>query len=136
MSSHGKSLLTSVGVTDNTIWIHNGSGDRQLSSEGDAFGTMFSWDGRKLYYLMQSGENGADLRPRELETGKTERAVSAPQSCPGLPLDVTASRMMASRSLSRWRDAAATSHLWLSPTDHRSSPSQVMSTSSQDCPTI
>ena len=37
-SSDGKSLLTSVGVTDNTIWIHNGSGDRQFSSEGDAFG--------------------------------------------------------------------------------------------------
>ena len=55
MSSDGKSLLTSVGVTDNTIWIHDGSGDRQLSSEGDAFGTTFSWDGRKLYYLMQSG---------------------------------------------------------------------------------
>ena len=29
MSSDGKSLLTSVGVTDNTIWIHDGSGDRQ-----------------------------------------------------------------------------------------------------------
>ena len=61
---------------------------------------MFSWDGRS-YYLMQSGENGADIWSRELETGKTERAVSGFAILPGLPLDVTASRMMASRSRSR-----------------------------------
>ena len=84
MSSDGKSLLTFGWVlTDNTIWIHDGSGDRQLSSEGDAFGTTFSWDGRKLYYLMQSGENGADLSSRELETGKTERVVSGSAIQPG-----------------------------------------------------
>src|SRR6267154_5186434 len=51
--------------------------------EGDAFGTMFSWDGRKLYYQMQSGENGADLWSRELETGKTERVVSSSAILPG-----------------------------------------------------
>ena len=38
MSPDGKSLLTSVGVRDNTVWIHDAGGDRQLSSEGIASG--------------------------------------------------------------------------------------------------
>jgi eukaryotic-like serine/threonine-protein kinase len=49
MSSDGKSLLTSVGVRDATVWIHDAGGDRQLSSEGSAFWTTLSQDGSKLY---------------------------------------------------------------------------------------
>ena len=50
MSSDGKSLLTSVGVQDYTIWVHDSGGDRQLSSEGSVFWPTFSPDGSKLYY--------------------------------------------------------------------------------------
>ena len=98
----GKSLLTSVGVRDDTIWIHDAGGDRQLSSEGNAFRTTFSRDGSKLYYLMQSGQN-AELRfgPENWAAGKTERVVSAPPSCPGPLWNFTASLMTASRLRSR-----------------------------------
>ncbi len=48
MSSDGKSLLTSVGVHDSTLWIHDAGGDRQLSLEGSASGATFSGDGSKL----------------------------------------------------------------------------------------
>src|SRR6266403_4647953 len=136
MSSDGKSLLTSVGVTDNTIWIHDASGDRQLSSEGDAFGTMFSWDGRKLYYQMQSGENGADLWSRELETGKTERVVSSSAILPGSAIGHYSVSHDGKQVAFSMRDRSGKSRLWLSHTDHRSSPRELISISSQDCPNI
>jgi eukaryotic-like serine/threonine-protein kinase len=134
MSSDGKSLLTSVGVTDNTIWIHDAGGDRQLSSEGDAFGTTFSWDGRKLYYQMESGENGADLWSRELETGKTERVVSSSAILPGSAIGYYSVSHDGKQVAFSMRDRNGISRLWLSPTDHRSSPRELISTSSQDYP--
>ena len=136
MSSDGKSLLTSVGVADHTIWIHDASGDRQLSSEGDAFGTMFSRDGRKLYYQMQSGENGADLWSRELETGKTERVVSSSAILPGSAIGCYSVSQDGKQVAFSMRDRSGMSRLWLSPTDHRSSPRELISPSSQDCPII
>jgi Tol biopolymer transport system component len=38
----GKSLLTSVGIVDSTIWIHDSKGDHQLSSERNAGAALFS----------------------------------------------------------------------------------------------
>ncbi len=44
MSSDGKSLLTSVGTRDFTVCIYDVKGDRQLSSEGNAYEARFSQD--------------------------------------------------------------------------------------------
>jgi eukaryotic-like serine/threonine-protein kinase len=135
MSSDGKSLLTSVGAQDNTIWIHDASGDRQLSSEGSAFGTTFSWDGSKLYYLMQSGQShGVDLWSRELGTGKSERVVSGSAILPGSTMEYYAVSHDGKQVAFSIKDQNGISHLWLSPTDHRSSPRQLASATSQDSP--
>jgi len=135
MSPDGKSLLTSVGVQDNTIWIHDTGGDRQLSSEGNAFATWFSQDGNKLYYLMQSGQNPAiEIWSKELSSGKSERIVSASAILPGAILefyDVSHDGKQVAFSM---KDRNGTSHVWLAPTDHRSSPRQLASATSQDTP--
>ena len=55
MASDGKSFVTSVGTEDATVWIHDKTGDRQLSSEGSASQTTLSSDGTQLYFLKQSG---------------------------------------------------------------------------------
>ena len=136
MSSDGKSLLTSVGVTDHTIWIHDASGDHQLSSEGQAFGTTFSRDGSKLYYRMQSGQSGADLWSRELATGKTERIVSGAAMLPGSDIDDYSVSNDGKQVAFSMTDQKGISHLWLSPTDHRSSPHQIVSPASEDHPVI
>jgi eukaryotic-like serine/threonine-protein kinase len=136
MSSDGKSLLTSVGVTDNTIWIHDASGDHQLSSEGEAFGTTFSWDGNKLYYRMQSGQSGADLWSRELATGKTERVVSGAAMLPGSDIEYYSVSHDGKQVALSMTDQNGISHLWLSSTDHRSSPRELVSATSQDSPVI
>ena len=36
MAADGKSLITSVGMQSGTVWLHDESGDHQVSSEGDA----------------------------------------------------------------------------------------------------
>src|SRR5579863_7264855 len=56
MAPDGRSLLTSVGTEYWTIWIHDGKGEHQMSSEGDAFSTTFSRDGSKLFYLKRAGQ--------------------------------------------------------------------------------
>ena len=52
----GKSFVTSVGATDSTVWIHDDSGERQVSAEQQAFGPQFSPDGSKVYYLVHRND--------------------------------------------------------------------------------
>jgi Tol biopolymer transport system component len=135
MSSDGKSLLTSVGTRDFTVWIHDAKGDRQLSSEGNAYEARFSQDGSKLYYMQDNGQNsGVDLVVMELASGKTERLVSSSAVLPGSEMenyDVSHDGKQVAFSL---RDQQGISHMWLSPTDHRSSPHELISATSQDSP--
>jgi eukaryotic-like serine/threonine-protein kinase len=60
----GRSLLTSVGSRQSSIWIHDERGEREISREGYAFiprtpngGTSqpLSADGRFVYYLVRQG---------------------------------------------------------------------------------
>ncbi|HEY7284282.1 MAG TPA: protein kinase [Vicinamibacterales bacterium] len=51
----GRSFVTSIGVEQNSIWIHDAKGDRQITSQGYAYQPKFSPDRKKLYYLMRSG---------------------------------------------------------------------------------
>ena len=71
MSPDGRSFVTSVGTVQSAVWLHDDSGDRQVTFEGySTFGTIgpsrsnFSADGRKLYYLVR--QQGA----REFEDGE------------------------------------------------------------------
>jgi len=51
----GRSLVTSIGSRQSTVWIHDPQGDRQITSEGFAFFPTISWDGKKIYYLVRAG---------------------------------------------------------------------------------
>ena len=51
MAPDGKSLITSVGSQDHTVWLHDKDGDHQISSEGNTSSPSFSSDGRNLYFL-------------------------------------------------------------------------------------
>ncbi len=136
MSPDGKSLLTSVGTQDNTVWMHDSGGDRQISSEGTAYGTSLSWDGKKLYYLMQSGQNpGVDLWSTELATGKSERVVSSSAISAGASLDYRYSLSHDDKQVAfSMKDQNGVSHVWIASTEHRSSPRELVSPTSQDSP--
>ncbi len=135
MSSDGESLLTSVGVRDYTIWIHDASGDHQLSSEGSAFWTKFSADGKKLYYLMQSTQNhGNDLWVRDLASGASELVASASSIQPGSTVEDYAVSQDDKRAALSIKDEAGRVHLWIVSTDRRSSPHPLAGTNSEDSP--
>jgi DNA-binding winged helix-turn-helix (wHTH) protein/Tol biopolymer transport system component len=73
----GQALITSVGVHESAIWIHDGNGDRPLSSEGEVVGTLtspfFSPDASVLYYLLRRGAGSdAELRRAVIDSGKSE----------------------------------------------------------------
>ncbi|MGA9800416.1 MAG: protein kinase [Terriglobales bacterium] len=137
MSADGESLLTSVGADDDTIWLHDSSGDHQLSSEGSAFWTKFSSDRSKLFYLMRSGQNPAiDLWVRDLASGATDRVAAGSGIQPGSWLEDYAISQDGKRAVLSLKDESGMNHLWMVPTDHRSSPYPVPSTASQDSPSF
>src|SRR5262249_55199726 len=51
----GRSFVTSIGTGQNTVWIHDERGDRQITSEGFSFYPWMAPDGKKVYYLVRSG---------------------------------------------------------------------------------
>src|SRR5262249_23217582 len=84
----GRSLITSIGLQESAVWIHDDHGDRPLSSEGQvaALGTLspvtnflawqstrFSPDGKSLYYLMRrdSPSSPSELWRIDFASGKS-----------------------------------------------------------------
>jgi Tol biopolymer transport system component len=140
MASDGKSLLTSVGSQDHTVWLHDTDGEHQISSEGDASSPTFSADGRSLYFLMANGQTrGAelwvkDLSSGDLNSGKVDRVV------PGYPMQSNVERLSYSISQDGKQVAFATldqsgrSSLWVAPTSRRSSPRHISSAAVEDSP--
>src|SRR5260370_16007311 len=76
MAADGKSLITSVGSQDSTVWLHDKDGDHQISSEGNAGAPQFSSDGNTLYFLMANGQTpGTELWLRKLTTKKAKKVL-------------------------------------------------------------
>ncbi len=68
VSPDGKSFVTSVGMAQGTVWMHDAKGERQISSEGYASAPYLSPDGKVLYYLQES--RGSHSLQDQLEIGK------------------------------------------------------------------
>ena len=72
----GRSFVTSIGTRQSTLWYHDGSGDRQLTSEGYALTPSISPDGKRVYYLLRANAvssfvSGA-LWMADLQTGRRQ----------------------------------------------------------------
>lgn len=93
MAPDGRSLITSLGMHQSALWIHDFQGDRPLSSQGyvaSAFdrnvaseGGFFSYpsfssNGKHLYYLLrrQSPGSASELWRTNLHSGQKEIVVS------------------------------------------------------------
>jgi eukaryotic-like serine/threonine-protein kinase len=145
MAPDGKSFITSVGTHVSMVWIHDQSGDRAISSEGEA-GRLaesgaresrrqrtasFSPDGKKLYYLIANGQRaGAELWVREIATGKTERVL------PGYSMDDYSVSRDGKHVAFSMMDESGRSGIWVAATDHRSSPRHIVSSAIEDTPTF
>ena len=127
MAADGKSLITSVGSGDSTVWLHDKNGDHQISSEGNAGDPSFSSDGNILYYLMASGQTDrTELWARSLGSGTTERLL------PGYSMDAYSVSRDGKQVAFSADDPSGRSSLWLAPTSHRSAPVRVSPSSAID----
>ena len=74
----GHSLITSIGVSQSDIWIHDPTGERPLTSEGEVVTywspPVFRQNDSLLYYLLQreSEVSGPELWRTNVESGKSE----------------------------------------------------------------
>jgi hypothetical protein len=129
MAPDGKSLITSVGSRDHTVWLHDKDGDHQASSEGNTSTPAFSSDGRSLYFLMANGQTrGMELWIKDLNSAKIEKVL------PGYPMrDYSVSQDGKEVAFSM-SDQSGRSNLWIAPTSRRSSPVHISSAAVEDSP--
>jgi serine/threonine protein kinase/Tol biopolymer transport system component len=132
MAPDGKSIVTSVGTQDDSVWLHSKDGDRQITTEGNSEFPQFSADGKSLYFLLENGESHAhELWVEELETGKSERIL------PGYSMTTYAVSGDGKTVAFSMTDDNGRSSLWIAPTSRRTSPVKLTSTgASEDFPGI
>jgi Tol biopolymer transport system component/predicted Ser/Thr protein kinase len=132
----GRSLITSIGMHQSAVWIHDARGDRPLSSEGYAgrtpgwFGSMptFSPDGKQLFYLRGDSPGAAKrLWRMEVESGKGEEVAPG---CSMLEYDISPDGKEVVFST---QPSGMATELWLAPLD-RSSPPRVLAASGETSP--
>jgi DNA-binding winged helix-turn-helix (wHTH) protein/Tol biopolymer transport system component len=78
----GHSIITSIGVRVSNIWIHDPSGERSMSSEGEIVDGLtppvFSADGKTLYYLLLHHPVAAEPELWRMSTDSGESAAVFP----------------------------------------------------------
>jgi DNA-binding winged helix-turn-helix (wHTH) protein/Tol biopolymer transport system component len=121
----GHSLITSIGVSQSDIWIHDPSGDRPLTSEGEVVPywspPVFRQNDSLLYYLLQSEPEGSgpELWRTTVETGKSEPVL------PGIPMigfDVSPD---GKQVVYVTPAPGGKTQFWLAPVDRSSPPTRV-----------
>jgi hypothetical protein len=134
----GRSLITSIGTRQGSLWIHDDSGDRPLTTEGyvpymeqtpvSGSVPLFSRDGRSLFYMRSEAPGiPAELWRADLGSEKSDKVF------PGIPMveyDISDDGKAIVYST---QPAGKPGQIWLAPMD-RSSPSQLVSADGRDSP--
>jgi eukaryotic-like serine/threonine-protein kinase len=132
LAPDGRSLLTSVGMAQSSVWIRDQRGERQVSFEGNALLVepltsslphAFSPDGQRLYYLA-----GGELWTAELDSGRNERLLPDFEGIVNYDISRDGKQVAFSTVDSRQR-----TQLWLAPLD-LSSPPKTLGPADADCP--
>ena len=139
LAPDGKSLLTSVGIRQSSVWVRDARGERPVSSEGFGFfgasvnllglSQPFSPDGRRLFYLVRRGsgraastdEGPSELYVADLDSGRSDRLL------PGF--DVTGYTLSpdGKRLVFAALDPAGKSYLWIASSEGRFPPRRLAS---------
>lgn len=133
----GRSLITSVGLRQSTLWVRDGKSERQVSSEGYASYPQFSPDGKKLYYLVRrqsvSDEMSTTLISGEVWVANLQNSQSERLLPNFLVTGYSVSRDGTEIVFSA-KDEENRQHLWLASLDFRFPPRQFSSPANQDEP--
>lgn len=131
MAPDGKSLITSVGTGNETVWLHDRNGDLQVSSEGDTSAPILSADGRSLYFLMSNGSSGKqELWVREIPTGKMNKVL------PDVSMQQYAVSQDGKMVVYVGTDAGGDPGLWIAATNRRSPPVRLSTSPGDDSPSF
>jgi hypothetical protein len=127
------SIITSMGVHQSAIWIHDSSGERSLSSEGEIVESpsppSFSRDDEVLYYLLRHGAEGSgpELWRMMIASGKSEAVF------PGVSMATYDISPDGKKVVYSGTARGEPGPLWLAPLD-RSAPARRIGDSSQTRP--
>jgi Tol biopolymer transport system component len=143
LAPDGRSVLTSIGNRQSSIWLRDTSGEHEVSTEGYAFlpalpnagiAQPFSNDGHLLYLVRKGavryagpGERVGELWQVDLETSRSEALL------PGIAVTGYAVSRDGSQIAFAALDERGKSHIWLRPTNRRIAPRQ-LSTIEGDSP--
>jgi eukaryotic-like serine/threonine-protein kinase len=132
------SLLTSVGLAGGSVWIHDGSGERQVLFEGQAHlmvpqfssRAIFSTEGSRIFFFGRRNPNEPEeLWAEDLSSGSAERLV------PGMSIahsyDVAPDGTHIAFDSD---DAKGNSRIWIASLDHRQPPRRLESESPETYP--
>lgn len=126
----GRSIITSVGAMQSTVWYHDQRGDRPVSVEGYSYRPLPSPDGRKIFYLLRRTAKRSfaigELWAADLATGDSARVLPA--------------FLIRAYHLSRdgrfivfdTFDTTDRSRLWIAPTDGSEAPRELTPAGSPD----
>ncbi|MGH9734522.1 MAG: protein kinase domain-containing protein [Candidatus Acidiferrales bacterium] len=130
LAADGKSLVTAVGSTDSSVWLHDARGDHQISSEGTASASTLSADGKRLYFLMSNGQtHGTEVWAKDLASGRVDRVL------PGYDVQRYAISRDGKEIAFVMQENGHPS-LWVAPLDRRSSPTRLDAGAAEDSPTF
>ncbi len=124
MMPDGRSLISSVGLEQHSVWLHGPDGERQITSEESASWPAFSRDGTKLYYTSRTSDfaPSGELWRVDLADGHREQLIAGTSVT---AYDVSRDdKQVAFTAL----DASGHSRIWLAPLDHRVAPRQLPGT--------
>ena len=120
MAPDGRSLITSVGTFDSSVWVHDQQGERQTSSEGFSYSPRLSMDGSRLFYLQASNsaeaDHGGELWVSDLATGQASKVL------PGISVASFSLSPDSKRAAFDTLETNGQRRLWLASTEHRFAP--------------
>jgi DNA-binding winged helix-turn-helix (wHTH) protein/Tol biopolymer transport system component len=131
----GASLVTSAGMRESTVWVHDAKGDRRISGEGyaqvqgmgNASGAgetgVFSPDGKRAFYIVRAGGSRAntfgELWMTDLDTGQSSAVL------PGVPMTGFSLSPDSRRVTYTTEDANEVDHVWITSLDRQTPPRQI-----------
>ena len=135
VSPNGRTLVTSAGIRESTVWVHDSRGDRQVSREGFASvpglggdsndHSVFSPDGKRLFYLVgkrgSRAFNSGELWMTDLDSDRTEAVL------PGVSMIVFDISPDGNRVTFLAQDVGEAWHVWVASLDRRTPPKQLTS---------
>jgi eukaryotic-like serine/threonine-protein kinase len=124
----GRSFITAVGLRHSSIWLHDSSGERQVSLEGYSYDPKFTPDGKNLCYRILKGASPisdlSELRVAETDSGRSEpllRGIPLVGGS-GMPYDISPDGQQV---VITTRDREGKFRLWVAPLDRRSPPHEI-----------